>query len=87
MNGYLPAGKLAGGISMEHRIVCNCCGKEISVEEGLPKLDYLYVKKEWGYFSEKDGKIHEFRICEKCYDEWVKGFHIPVHTIEVTEFV
>lgn len=87
MNGYLPAGKLAGGISMEKRMICNCCGKEIYAEEGLPTPEYLYVKKEWGYFSKKDGKIHEFRLCEVCYDEWIRHFQIPVHTIEVTEFV
>lgn len=72
---------------MEKRIICNYCGKTIGMEEGLAKRDYLYVKKEWGYFSEKDGKIQEFRLCEECYDEWIERFRIPVHTIETTEFL
>lgn len=72
---------------MEKRIICNCCGKVICIEKGLATQDYLYVKKEWGYFSEKDGVIQEFRICEACYDEWIKSFRIPVYTAEVTEVI
>ena len=53
MNGYLPAGKLAGGISMEKKIVCNCCGKEIYTKAELPTEEYLYIKKEWGYVVEE----------------------------------
>lgn len=72
---------------MEKKIICNCCGKTIPTEKDLPTQDYLYVKKEWGYFSEKDGKIQELRLCEACYDEWIRSFRIPVHTTEVTEIV
>ena len=72
---------------MEKKIMCNCCGKTIGTEKDLPKQDYLYIKKEWGYFSKKDGKIQEFRLCEECYDEWIRSFRIPVRSIEATEFV
>ena len=72
---------------MEKRIICNCCGTAIGTEKDLVTQDYLYIKKEWGYFSRKDGVVQEFRLCEACYDEWIKNFQIPVHTIEATELV
>lgn len=68
-------------------IICNCCKKIIQEKSRIPDTEFLHVEKEWGYFSEKDGEIQEFDVCETCYDEWVKGFQIPVKTIEVTELV
>lgn len=53
-------------------IVCNKCGREI-VEE-----DVLAIEKRWGYFSSKDNEVHRFDLCEKCYDEWVSTFQIPI---------
>ena len=35
-------------------IICNGCGKEICVTDGIPKEDMLSVEKRWGYFSGKD---------------------------------
>lgn len=78
---------------MEKRIICNCCGKEIGKSEGICedkgmiKADYLHIEKEWGYFSNKDGRIHEFDLCEECYDEIVSHFQIPPRNTEVTELV
>lgn len=78
---------------MEKRIICNCCGKEICKAEGICekkgmiKADYLHIKKEWGYFSNKDGRIHEIDLCEDCYDEIVSRFQIPPQNTEVTELV
>ena len=65
---------------------CNICGKEIS-NSGLSREDSLYIEKEWGYFSEKDGEKHSIRMCEKCYDMWIKTFRIPPHVEEVTEIL
>ncbi|MCI6857705.1 MAG: hypothetical protein MR867_00220 [Eubacterium sp.] len=62
-------------------VYCNKCKKEIAKE------DYLFVAKEWGYFSEKDGQIHRFRLCESCYDNMVKQFLIPVEVEEQTELL
>ena len=50
------------------KIICNQCGREISV---------LCVEHTWGYFSEKDGENHRFDLCEECYDRLLKGFLIP----------
>ena len=60
------------------KIICNKCGKEIVVERGVPKEDTFSVEKRWGYFSEKDNEVHSFDLCEKCYDEWIATFSIPI---------
>lgn len=65
---------------------CNCCGKAIEVltESGICE-DYLLITKKWGYFSNKDLTKHSFIICEKCYDNWIKTFTLPVEEMAVTE--
>ena len=62
-------------------MVCNCCGKEIEER----KQDYIYIEKEWNYFSNKDGMKSKLRICEACFDAWTKQFVIQPLTEEVTE--
>lgn len=47
---------------------------------------YLY-RKEWNYFSAKDGVKSKLRVCESCFDEWTKQFVIPPLMEEVTEIV
>lgn len=64
----------------EEKIICNKCGKEINMENGMHYQDVLSVEKRWGYFSEKDNEVHTFDICESCYDEWTSTFLIPVET-------
>lgn len=64
---------------------CNCCGKEIKEEQGIPKEDALEIVKDWGYFSAKDMERHHLTVCEACYDKWVSGFIIPPDVTERTE--
>ena len=59
-------------------IKCNQCGRALHVERGILKEDALILKKEWGYFSEKDLEVHELVLCEACYDTWIQGFVLPV---------
>ena len=59
---------------------CNACGRQIEKEA-------LWVRKEWGYFSEKDTEIHEFKICEKCYDRMIKQFEIPPKVTQKKEIL
>ncbi len=66
---------------------CNKCGKKISVENGIINEGVFTVAFGWGYFSEKDGQIHNFDLCEKCYDEYTKTFLIPVDVEERNEIV
>lgn len=60
------------------KIVCNRCGKELLAENGIIEADFLNVEKRWGYFSKRDNERHSFDLCEKCYDEIVATFQIPV---------
>lgn len=70
------------------KIVCNVCGQVLCEEtQKIPEKDWLTVQKSWGYFSEKDGKCHEFCVCEKCYDKWIETFSIPVEVSDETELL
>ena len=60
------------------KIICNKCGKEISVIQGVAREDFLEVKKRWGYFSDKDNQEDVFDLCEQCYDELVASFKIRI---------
>ncbi len=62
------------------KIICNKCGREIPVLQGVPQEEVLSVEKRWGYFSRKDNQIHRFEICEDCYDELVESFCIKIET-------
>lgn len=58
-------------------IICNKCGDTIAKEATCLKTDFLTINKNWGYFSDKDNEVHSIDLCERCYDEWVKGFSVP----------
>ena len=66
----------------ENEMKCNVCGQLLN-----NKTDYIEVKKEWGYFSNKDTQIHEFKICERCYDRIVKQFEISPKVTEKSEIL
>ena len=66
---------------------CNKCGRNLLTENDIPKEDFLYIRKEWGYFSKKDGICHQILLCENCYDEIVNGFAIPPTEVEITELL
>lgn len=70
------------GHKEENEMRCNACGKLIK-----DKADYLKIKKEWGYFSDKDTQVHEFAVCERCYDRIVKQFEIPPKVTEKNEIL
>lgn len=71
----------------QEMMICNMCGRSLLVENGIPKEDYIQVSKPWGYFSEKDGKIYNFLLCEKCSDNLVKSFLVPVDIKDATELL
>ena len=47
----------------KQNVICNRCGKEFESVDGILHEDGLFVKKEWGYFSGKDLKVHSFNLC------------------------
>jgi hypothetical protein len=68
-------------------IVCNICGKTIQTENGIPREDFIDIKKHWGYFSDKDGVSWSLNICESCADRLAKDCAIPVEVKDDTELL
>lgn len=66
---------------------CNMCGTIICRENEIPEKEGLHVEKHWGYFSEKDGEIHSFDLCEKCYDKLTEDFLFPPLKTEETVLI
>ena len=66
-------------------VICNHCGKKMVVESGIAREGVIHIEHTWDYFSEKDGEIHCFDLCEECYDEIIRQFRIPVETEEQKE--
>ncbi len=62
----------------DNPICCNSCGKVMKVENGILKEDAFEATKEWGYFSNRDMEVHQFNLCEECYDKITSKFVIPV---------
>lgn len=69
------------------KVVCNQCGKELKVEDGILKEGCFQGEHLFGYFSNKDGMKHSFDLCEECYDKIIKSFVIPAKEEEVTELL
>ena len=67
------------------KIVCNQCGGEVRADGDIVKKEFLSVRKEWGYFSKRDLEVHEFAICESCYEKMIDQFVIPVKKTEKIE--
>lgn len=67
-------------------IRCNMCGRKIIFGEKHDKEDYLLIRKEWGYFSRKDGKRYTIRMCEECFDRFVDDCVVSPEIDNVTEY-
>lgn len=66
---------------------CNKCGRKIPLKNGVPQEGVFQGQAVWGYFSEKDGEVHSFDLCEACYDEWIRTFQIPAEVLKSTEIL
>ncbi|WP_343210413.1 hypothetical protein [Anaerolentibacter hominis] len=69
------------------KIRCNCCGRELKMENGLLAEDLFEGRKDWGYFSRKDLEVHHFYLCEECYDAITGQFVIPVEKMDKKEIL
>lgn len=69
------------------QIICNQCGREMKLIAGIVREGYLSHQETFGYFSRKDGEVHQFDLCESCYDRWIQGFAIPVEKTDKEVFV
>lgn len=68
-------------------ICCNQCGKKLVVQEGILREGAACIDLSWGYFSEKDGEVHHFDLCEECYDQMAASFCIPIEREEQIELL
>ena len=68
-------------------VICNCCNKELLVENGILKDECIHISHAFGYFSERDGEIQCFDLCEECYNKMIAKFGIPVENGERTELL
>ncbi len=66
---------------------CNVCGRDLKLKNGMIMEGNMSIDYAWGYFSDKDGEVHKFDICQKCYDKFVKSFVIPVDIAENSELL
>ena len=80
MRKYTSGGQLEA-------VVCNCCGKKLIVVDGIVREGVLSINHAWDFFSEKDGEIHHFDLCEPCYDAVISEFKLPVDVEEQKEFL
>ena len=68
-------------------VCCNMCGKKMVVKEGILREGAARFDYVWDYFSEKDGEVHHFDLCEECYDRMTAEFCIPVDVEEQIELL
>lgn len=69
------------------KAVCNCCGKNLLVENGFLKEECIHVEHDFGFFGTKDGLSHKFDLCEDCYRKLIGDFEIPVEEWERKELL
>lgn len=69
------------------KVVCNQCGRELKLENGIVQEGVFQGEARWGYFSEKDGEKHFFDLCEACYDRLVGNFLVPATVEDETELL
>lgn len=68
-------------------VVCNRCGKKLAVKDGILREGAVHFDAAWDYFSEKDGEVHHFDLCEACYDGVTREFLIEMEKEERTELL
>ena len=69
------------------KIVCNGCGREMQLENGIVQEGVFPGDVRWGYFSRHDGERHRFDLCETCYERLAGSFCIPADVEEETELL
>ena len=76
-----------GGQKKLVKAVCNKCGRELCVENGLLKEFCFSGDAVFGYFSRRDGVSQHFDLCEDCYDEWTAQFAVAPEETEELELL
>lgn len=68
-------------------VICNRCGKKLVVKDGILREGAARFDHAWDFFSEKDGEIHHWDLCEECYDQLIREFRIAPEIEEQLEFI
>lgn len=82
MRNYLDSEK-----TRLEKVVCNRCGRELKLVNGVVQEGIFEGDIRWGYFSGRDGERHQFDLCEDCYIKMIKSFTVPVTVLEQTELI
>ena len=45
-------------------VVCNACGKNLLVKNGILKEECIHVDHDFGFFGANDGESVKFVLCE-----------------------
>jgi ribosomal-protein-alanine N-acetyltransferase len=69
------------------KVVCNRCGRELSVENGILKEECIHIEHQFGFFGKRDGENDRFDLCEECYREITQDFQHPVEQWERKELL
>lgn len=69
-------------------IICNKCGRKLEEDAAAVVLeDFVAIRKEWGYFSKKDGTVWELTLCENCFS-WLEGeLVVPIKKTNKSELL
>jgi hypothetical protein len=68
-------------------VICNQCGKKMVVIDGILREGAIHIDHAWDFFSEKDGEVHHFDLCEACYDRIIAEMKIAPEVEEQVEFI
>lgn len=68
-------------------VICNRCGRKLAVRNGIVREGVFLSDHAWDFFSEKDGEVHHFDLCEECYDEVTGEFRVAVEVEEEIEML
>jgi len=69
------------------KIFCNQCGKNIRVVNGIAREEVQKIEIKWSYFSQNDGKIMQFDLCEECINNMKNNFAIEPTEKENVELI
>lgn len=69
------------------QVYCNRCGRELNTKHGVVTEGVAGINICWDYFSQNDGSMHMFDLCEPCYFEIISDFKLPVEVKQLKELI
>ena len=71
---------------IEDKVICDMCQQDIQGLMGS-QPDYVQVRHEFGYGSDKDGDYWEFDLCETCLEKLIDTAGIKARKYTQSEFM